>query len=166
MAHDDWSMMTGVLNLPFDAYPQPEWNTPETVVKAFEEVERAGDDDSVWRAYNSLLYALGNNHAGTYYPVVLAIAPRAAAVLRGSNPWAHHAMVEIIICLLVTFEPEPGFETYQGEAVPPLLWREMLALKPEVETIARREGPACNTAQELLEVFEEGPDQEAPMCAG
>jgi hypothetical protein len=48
--------------IPWSEYAQPEWNKPDSVVDALAGVVRADG-----RACDSLLYAVGNNHAGTYY---------------------------------------------------------------------------------------------------
>lgn len=69
-------------------------------------------------AYNRVLYALGNNHAGSYYSVALGALPFLGEMLVGGSESARVATLDILIDLVGSFAPEPGFETVlrpQGE---------------------------------------------------
>jgi hypothetical protein len=70
----------------FSAYPQPERNTPETVSRALERVTLSRNIESSRLAYERLLGALGNGHAGVYHPVVLAVMPHLESILLSGEP--------------------------------------------------------------------------------
>ena len=61
------------------SFPQPEWNTPDAVPRALTQLVTVTDDKTSTDAYHAVLYAFGNNHAGTVYPVAIP----AIAFLRG-----------------------------------------------------------------------------------
>src|ERR1700683_5701702 len=97
-------------------YAQPEWNTETSVADALANVGESNDSDSSERACNKLLYAVGNNHAGTYYPVLVAVTPFMDEILRIGHPWSVRTVLSVLIDLLSSFEPAPGYETFNDEA--------------------------------------------------
>jgi hypothetical protein len=97
-------------------YAQPEWNTETSVPDALSSVWEASDLDSSERACDKLLYAVGNNHAGTYYPVLVAVIPFMDEILRIGQPWSVRTVLSILIDLLASFKPEPRYETFNDEA--------------------------------------------------
>jgi hypothetical protein len=62
-------------------------------------------------AYNKLLYAVGNNHAGTYYPVALVLVCDLARLLTAEQTWPRVSALEVLLDLCASFEPQPGFES-------------------------------------------------------
>ncbi|MCL2778712.1 MAG: hypothetical protein FWD73_11975 [Polyangiaceae bacterium] len=62
-------------------YAQPAWNSPGEVPSALRALANPNDLDRL-RAYHRLLYALGNDHAGTYFPVVLPAIAALGEILR------------------------------------------------------------------------------------
>jgi hypothetical protein len=139
----------------FVEYPQPEWNAPGSVTAAIESVIRARDKDTSSSAYNKFLYSIGNNHAGTYYPVVLAVVPRLESILRDGSPWPQRTVLEALIDLFTSFEPEVAHETFQGLSLSATLRERILALKQYVEPLAKTESVANKSAQDLLDCFDE-----------
>jgi hypothetical protein len=65
---------------------QPRWNEADTVPSALRALASCKDKVDSERAYNSVLSSLGNNHAGTYYPVVLAMMPCLEFILSLGEP--------------------------------------------------------------------------------
>jgi len=59
----------------YQAYPQPEWNSPTSIEVALSAMDEAATEAESWAAYNDLLFAVGNNHAGTFYPVAVVVIP-------------------------------------------------------------------------------------------
>jgi hypothetical protein len=90
--------------------PQPEWNAPDAVPRTLRRVAAASSEQEFRAAYNDFLFALGNDHAGTYYPVVLSAVPFLRAVLERGGEWAKRAAIEALIDLTASFEPEPGYQ--------------------------------------------------------
>lgn len=147
----------------FTAYPQPEWNRADSVAVALERVVRAHDKETSVSAYDDLLYALGNNHAGTYYPVVLAVMPSIEKILRSGKPWPQHTALEALIDLIVSFAPEPGHETFRGVSVSRALRDHIIALKPCLDALVTDNDMATKSVQELqasLDETEQGASRE------
>lgn len=95
--------------VPWDAFPQPSWNEPGAIpaaLRALESCERYDD----YTAYNRVLYALGNNHAGTYFPVVLPAISFIAQILMSRSVAARLRALDIFVDLLGSFDPEPKYE--------------------------------------------------------
>jgi hypothetical protein len=103
-------MLDGLETVRWDLEAQPPWNEKDSVANALRALSVASSDGSD-EAYSRMLYALGNNHAGTYYPVALAAVPFLGAILREGGPTARLRALDVLIDLVGSFEPEPGFET-------------------------------------------------------
>ena len=99
--------------IPWVSLPQPEWNAPDAVPRALRGLAAARSAAAGNAAYTSYLYAIGNDHAGTYYPLVLRTVPFLKAILEQGPEMARRAVVEVLIDLAAAFEPEPGYETLE-----------------------------------------------------
>src|ERR1700733_13601193 len=109
-----FSPMQDHIDLPdLTAFSLPTWSGPGNVSAAFQSILGANDVESSLKAYHQLLYAIGNNHAGTYYSVALGILPAIESVFREGGLWSKHAVLEILIDLCTSFRPERGEELYQ-----------------------------------------------------
>ena len=108
------------------------------------------------RAYARLLHALGNNHAGTYYPVVVTVVPFLGAILRSGGLTARLRTLDVLIDLVGSFAPATGFEvvaTATGDrALRAVLRQEVLALERDVLRCQVEAGSAeeAALAQRLL----------------
>lgn len=105
-------MLAQIEDTPWGRYAQPEWNDSASVSSGLRLVFSATDAASSAKACEKLLYALGNSHAGTYYPVVLPILNFLGECLRTGNPWAQRTTLCLLDDLFASFQPEPGFETF------------------------------------------------------
>ena len=65
-------MLSELKQVRWDEFPQPSWNGPEEVPCALRALADTTQNDD-YTSYHRLLYAIGNNHAGTYFPVALAV---------------------------------------------------------------------------------------------
>ena len=126
-----------------------------SVSAAFDVILRANNEEASLKAYHQLLYAVGNNHAGTYYSVALGILPAVESVLLDGSPWAKQAVLEVLIELCGPFRPESGQELYQGVSLEVLIKERVASLAPIVGTLAKGEEVAAKSAQELLGVMDE-----------
>jgi hypothetical protein len=147
-------MSEGINLSELTAFEQPPWNDAQSVASAFASIQEARDEASSLAAYHRLLYAVGNDHAGTYYSVVLGTLPAIEGVLSAGHPWSQHAALEVLLELCGTFEPEPGQEFYDGVPLPVLLRLRSLKLAPLVRALATGENPTAESAKRLLEVFQ------------
>jgi hypothetical protein len=92
------------------SFPQPEWNTPDAVPHALALLATVTDDKTSTDAYYAVLFAFGNNHAGTVYPVAIPAMAFLRSIAADGQGWACATVLDILIDL-ITFEPEPGYET-------------------------------------------------------
>ncbi len=114
---------------------QPSWNKQGEVAEALRDLALASLETGQ-EAYSRLLYAVGNDHAGTYYPVVVTVVPFLGAILRSGGPTARLRTLDVLVDLAGSFAPEPGFEvvaTPTGNlALRELLRQEVLKLEGEL----------------------------------
>lgn len=96
------------LNL--NQFPQPESNESGNVDAALDALRHAKDESTAAEAYDAFLWAMGNSHAGTRYPVILGVLPEIEQILMHGNPWAQRAVMESLIDLGGSFVPEEGYE--------------------------------------------------------
>lgn len=102
-------MLEQMRGTPWASYPQPEWNTPGSLIEALSAVQGASDAESSHAAYDRFLYAVGNYHAGTYYPVLLATLPFLEALLQTGGDWPQRTVLCVLDDLIASFQPEPGY---------------------------------------------------------
>jgi hypothetical protein len=116
---------------------------------ALDMVALVDSEEAFHSAYDTLLSALGNNHAGTYSRRAVSALPELSRLLTAGAPWARRTVIEALIDLCSSFEPEPGLE--------PCVASGLLAgarlMSPQIRAIAGVDGPASNVAAELLEVL-------------
>ncbi len=87
---------------------------PSRVEQALAELSHADSHDAAQSAYNSVLSAVGNNHAGTMYPAAVELAAILREVRRHeAGTWPAWAATEVLTDLRESFVPEPGYETIQ-----------------------------------------------------
>lgn len=139
----------------YHAYPQPEWNGADSVSAAVGNVMQAHDEKSSSSAYNRLLHALGNNHAGTYFPVVLAAMPALEKILRSGKPWPQRTVLEALIDLLTSFQPDPAHGTLQGASLSAALRERILALKPLLGSLSTDNSMTNKSVQDLLHCLDD-----------
>jgi hypothetical protein len=134
-----------------DAHPQPEWNTPSSVSEAILSITSASNQAQALEAYDCLLYALGNNHAGTYFPIALATLPKLATVLASGSSWAQQAALNVLVELTGSFAPEPGYEHYAGLDLAASIHSRVLGMRTLIQQIAKEGSVASASANDLLE---------------
>ena len=103
-------MPSSVYEIDWTRYPQPDENSALTVPDALRALAEATPTNAHW-AYHNFLYAIGNDHYGTYYPVVLPVLPFLGALLEDAREVGRARVLDVLIDLVCAFEPQPGFET-------------------------------------------------------
>ncbi len=137
-------------------YPQPVENTETTVRAALLRLAEVASEVESQGAYNSFLFAVGSNHGGTFYPVVLTTFPALEDILRRGRHWAKYAVTEALIDLAFSFEPEAGYDVFCGpdaEVATSLAQQvrtEVQALVPVLKLVANETGPAAIRAREFI----------------
>ena len=146
-----------------ESYAQPSWNQKTTLVRVQEAIEAASSRPEAEKACCALLYAVGNNHAGTYFPVALAMFPFFGHVLRHGSEWSRFAILEALTDLSLSFEPEPGHENFavlpsdRTESLKSLLLARVGDLREVLESIATGNSAESASAQDLLHALREEP---------
>jgi hypothetical protein len=155
-------LLRQVDSIAWSRFAQPEWNDPRSVAVAFAHAAIAVDATSCKSAYDRVLYALGNNHAGTYYPVVVAALPVFESLLNSQSLWAQRCALCILDDLFASFRPEPGFESASlgggVEDVEAAFEAGVRAFRPLLEALAMEAGPNAQPASELLLLIDEDGD--------
>jgi len=139
----------------FSPYPQPESNDTGSVEAALDALRGAHNELSAVDACDALLWAMGNNHAGTYFPIVLGVLPAIEQVLEAGSAWAQRAAMEALLDLCGTFIPAPGYEQYQGASVPQALDAFLLSLRHHVAPLAHGSDLRAQSAADLLELMDD-----------
>ncbi len=140
-------------------YAQPPWNYPNRVEHAIDSVRNANSEASAYAAYHEVLYAVGNNHAGTYCSVAVPVVAELLRTLTGSKPWAQFAAIEAMIDLTGSFKHEiSGFliSFPKGSAAIPIeqaLVEQVASSAQALAAIAASGGLAAESAKSLLEVL-------------
>ena len=89
------------------AYAQPEGNTATSVADALVGILRSCDSGTSEAAYNKFLYAVGNNHAGTYCAVLLETLPFLVEIVETNDLRPQRTVLCLLDDLYASFHPEP-----------------------------------------------------------
>jgi len=95
---------------------QPASNATDEVPRALLRVAALRLEDDGSAAYHSFLYSVGNNHAGTYYPVIVQAMPFLGEILVEGSDCAREVVLGALADLLNSFEPESGYEFVENPA--------------------------------------------------
>lgn len=136
-------------------FPQPEWNDSSSVDTALDALRRAHDKPSADEAYDRFLWAMGNDHAGTFYPVVLAVLPQIEQILASGSAWSQRAAMESLIDLGGSFVPEEGHDTHLGSSVQATLQAFIQSMRPYIQPLAQGDDARSRSAIQLLELIDD-----------
>ena len=135
-------------------FSQPTRNNAQSIALAFHAILAADDEASCIAAYHKLLCAVGNDHAGTYNSVALAIPPLLEGILRDGGVWSQDAALQVLIEICGSFKPESGQEIYQGMPLDSLIRQASVQLLPLVKSLANEQSIAAKSARELVELID------------
>lgn len=136
-------------------FPQPESNSSGSVEAALDALRHAQDESTANEAYDAFLWAMGNNHAGTFYPVVLAVLPEIEQILTNGKAWAQRAVIESLIDLGGSFVPEEGYENYLGASVQEALNAFIHSMRHHIAPLANGNDARAKSAVDLLELIDD-----------
>ena len=136
-------------------FPQPESNDSGSVEAALDGLRDAEDESAASEAYDAFLWAVGNNHAGTFYPVILGVLPEIEQILRNGKAWAQRAAMESLIDLGGSFVPEEGYENYLGAPVQQALNAFIHSMRQHVEPLANGNDARAKSAIDLRELIDD-----------
>ena len=109
-------MLETLDSVDWDSLPQPPTNPKGEVPAALRALAIVSSRIEAKDAYDRVLFAVGNNHAGTYFPVVLEVVPFLGELLAQGTAPVREAILDILIDLTTSFEPEVGFENMLDES--------------------------------------------------
>lgn len=157
-------MLENLDTVAWSALAQPEWNVPDEVPRSLRALAASDSLQTADTAYQRVLYAIGNNHAGTYYPVVLPVLAFLGEILREGSDWSRVATLDVLIDLLTSFAPEPGHELVRSPEgddrdLRVLVFREAAALETCIRPLADTGDSqrVRELAGELLAILADGP---------
>ena len=113
-------MLEGLNDIDWKAVVQPEDNEPDALRQAILHVAHASTGEQADFAANDILYAVGNNHRGTYYPAVLTVLPFLREILEVGQTWARITVLNVLTDLAGSYQPDERHATIQmasGEVV-------------------------------------------------
>lgn len=90
---------------------QPSGNAPSAISDAIRRLAAASTSDEAALAYHAFLSSVGNNHAGTYFPVVIDTLPFLEDIIRDGSMVARNATLDALIDLVGSFEPDPALQS-------------------------------------------------------
>jgi hypothetical protein len=152
-------MLETLDTIPWDSLPQPSWNRPGEVPQALRDIATCSTGTQAQLAYSRFLFAVGNDHAGTYCPIVLAAIPFLGEILQDGEEQAQTVTLDILVDLLGSFAPEPEFEFVDGinqnrERLAALLYRKVKDCSGPISQYANTEAPPGTRERLAAYVFE------------
>ena len=136
-------------------FPQPESNDAGAVEAALLALRSAHDEPTYREAHDAFLWAVGNNHAGTYYPVVLAVLPEIEQILVSGTAWVQRTTMEVLIDLGGSFVPETGHENHLGASVQQTLSTFLHSMRDRIAPLADGDDARAISARDLLELIDD-----------
>lgn len=98
--------LAGLDEVDWSSHARPTWSTDDEVASALRDLANPDDPDR-WRSYHRLLSAVGNDHAGTYFPIVLPVVFFLGRIVRRGSPIARLRALDVLVDLVGSFEPDP-----------------------------------------------------------
>jgi hypothetical protein len=149
-------MLKNIDSLSWNSLPQPKENSPNEIPLALRFIADASTEQDTRDAYNRLLYAMGNNHGGTYFPVALLVIPLLGEIIAEGSALSRETALDVLVDLAGAFFPEPGFETFRQSPgsliLPEALHAEIVKLIPVVQS-AQRSHQTTARERELAQDF-------------
>jgi hypothetical protein len=134
------------------------------VAAALRALALATSDAAAQDAYHRVLFAVGNDHRGSYFPIVLDAVPFLAEILVGGTSRARERTLDVLIDLVGSFGPDPDVVMQDGvrpEDLPAMLRASVEDLRPTLQIlVADSSAPEVQRlAGELLDCLAEGAAQ-------
>ena len=139
------------------ALPCPPWSSSRDVEAAVCALAAASKKTGM-AASSGVLFAIGNPHVHTYWPVVLSVIPQLAPILRDGTEIARVRTLNVLLDIVILSAPEPGFETIDTPSgardLAHLVGEAIARLTPVLEALAAPAAAASRAAglaRELLD---------------
>ena len=107
--HGEWPPVYAVDARDWASFPGPLDYEPAAISRSLRALAATTAQTSE-AAYHGVLFAIGNNHAGTLYPVAPAAVPFLLGIVATGSEWARWTALEVLIDA-VGFAAEPDYAT-------------------------------------------------------
>jgi hypothetical protein len=117
---------------------KPADGRPGEIAAALRALASAASDDAAQSAYHRVLFAVGNDHAGSYFPIVLDAVPFLGEILEFGTRRSRARTLDVLIDLVGSFGPDPGIATQDEvppEDLPALLRARVEAFRPTLQRL-------------------------------
>lgn len=150
---------------------KPTESQPGELAAALRALAFATSDGAAQNAYHRLLFAVGNDHAGSYFPIVLDAVPFLGEILVAGTRRARARALDVLIDLVGSFGPDPNVVMQDGVGpgeLPAVLRTRVDELRPTLETlIADSSAPDVQAlARDLVDCLAHEPAQPRVAPAG
>jgi hypothetical protein len=135
------------------------WNLEPEVAKSIAELRQIQTREQASLRGNSadsrFHNAVGHDHSGAYYPVVLTSLDPLEEILQKGSAWARFVVVNILFNLYCSFYPVTG-DLLQDKVLGEELQTRIARLVPVFRSLSQADEPDAQTARELVEAIEQG----------
>jgi hypothetical protein len=107
-------MLEKLESVAWERFDAPDEYVPAAVPRALRALAAAASMAEADRAYHGVLFAIGNDHAGTLWPAAVGAVPFAVEIALVGSSSARWGALQVLIDLLA-FEPAPGYDTIVDE---------------------------------------------------
>lgn len=119
----------------------------------------ASSEEDARRAYNDFLYAVGNNHAGTYFPIILRALPFLEEILRHTGSRAREAALDVLVDITGSFVPDPEYRfiatsAEREVALQDLVYQGIAQFAETITVLAESDVPEVRVRRLAAEVLE------------
>lgn len=153
-------MLETIDQVEFSRRQRPANAPPGEVAAALRALAFAVSDADADQAYHRVLYSVGNDHSGSYFPIVLDIVPYLGEILVVGAHRTRARALDVLIDLLASFGPDPDVlsqDDMQPEQLPVLLKSRVESLRPILENLVsdQSESEVPRLAQDLLKCLDD-----------
>lgn len=129
-----------ILSKDWSIYSGPEYYEPQKVPKAIIDLISLNLEDSYDQVYNNFLFAIGNNHAGTYYPAILGTLKYIIEIALNNDPdmaISRACALNILIDLYCSFGAEVGdYKNLSHKELEIIVTRDIESMLPKLVLLA------------------------------
>lgn len=149
-------MLETVDQLDSSSRQRPRDGRPGEVAEALRALAFAASDRAAGDAYHRVLFAVGNDHGGSYFPIVLDIVPYLGEILAAGTRRVRARTLDVLLDLVCSFGPDPDVVSHDGvrrDELPNLLRSRVRSLRPILDgLIADSSAPDVQKlAQDLVQ---------------
>jgi hypothetical protein len=145
---------------------RPADGRPGEIAGALRALAFAASDDTAQSAYHRVLFAIGNDHGGSYFPIVLDVVPFLGEILESGTRRSRARTLDVLIDLVGSFVPDPDAipeDSMPPEDLPTALRARVERLRPILQTLmADSSAPDVQAlARDLVDCLAEAPEPPA-----